>query len=108
MCDSLVHMIPRDAVPAATSPDVRRSLVRYALKIGGPGAFDRFATTDGTASERIAAAAKIPTDSVIGRWRTALVESQGSPTAIDLETAISALCWAAACGALALRSSRWR
>ncbi len=107
-CDSLVRSIPADAVPRATPAPVRANFVRFALLLGGDGAFDRLATTKGPTSDRIAAAARLPIDSVVGRWQTDVMSSQSSSTAIDATTALSSLFWACLCGGLALRSSRWR
>jgi hypothetical protein len=107
-CDSLVHSIPPDAIPKPASPAVRLNLVQYTLMLGGDHAFDRLANPSGSIADRIAAAAKMPVDSVIGRWRSNLMDSPPSSTAIDAMTAISSLAWACVCGALALRSSRWR
>lgn len=107
-CDSLVHDIPVDAVPLAVATTVRRSLLRYALKLGGPGAFDRLATATGSVGDRLAAAAGVPIDSVTKGWQQTLMKSQSVSNALDLQTALSAALWAAACCALALRSSRWR
>jgi hypothetical protein len=107
-CDSIVRDIPFDAVALATPPTVRRSLLRFALHLGGSGSFDRLAGAKGSVGERIAAAAKAPIDSVVQRWQQTLMYSRSSSTALNLETAASALFWAAACCTLALRSSRWR
>jgi hypothetical protein len=107
-CDSLVRSIPQDAIPKPASPAVRLNFVQYALMLGGDGAFDRLATPSGNVSDRIAAAARMPVDSVISRWQSNLMQSPSSSTAIDAVTAISSIAWACVCGALALRSSRWR
>jgi hypothetical protein len=106
-CDSLARSIPPDAVPAAAPPVVRQSFARFALMIGGDGAADRF-MAEPTPRARIEAATRLPADSVIARWRDTILDARSSSTAIDLETGISALVWAAVCGALAMRSSRWR
>jgi hypothetical protein len=108
ICDSMAHAIPFDAVAAATPPGTRRSLLRYALKLGGAGSFDRLAAAEGTVAERIAAAANAPIDTVTRRWQQAVAQSGSTSTAIDFQTGASAVFWAAACCALALRSSRWR
>ncbi len=107
-CDSLVRSIPTNAVPTPVSGAVRLNFVRYALAIGGDGAFDRLALTNGTPGDRIAAAARLPIDSVVSRWQSNLMSSPSSSTSIDPLTAISSLFWAGLCGTLALRSSRWR
>jgi hypothetical protein len=106
-CDSLSRSIPPDVVPLPVPPVVRQSFVRFALMIGGDGAFDRFIDAKNPRA-RIEAAAKLPVDTVVARWRDTILDSRSSSTAIDMETGMSALAWAALCGALALRSSRWR
>lgn len=106
-CDSLARQIPADAVPAPTNGDVRQSFVRFALARGGEGAFDRF-IAPGSPQVRIASAARMPADSVVRLWQARVGASRRSSTALDMETALSALAWAGVCAGLALRSSRWR
>ncbi len=107
VCDSLIHMVPADAIPAPIPADVRRSLVRYALETGGDGAFDRF-SKPGTMARRIEAAAQMPTDSVVARWHARLHDSSTTQTALDATTALASIFWVTVCACLALRSSRWR
>lgn len=107
-CDSLVRSIPANAVPQPVPAAVRQNLIRYALLVGGEGALDRLANTKGPIGDRIAAAARMPIDSVVSGWHSNIMRSQNSSTAIDATTALSSLFWACLCGALALRSSRWR
>jgi len=106
-CDSVAELIPGDALSLPAPPLVRQSFVRFALQLGGSGAFDRFAA-NGSRRERIEAAAKMPIDSVVARWRATIADTKSTSTAIDLMTAVSSLVWAGACAGLALRSSRWR
>ena len=106
-CDSLIAMIPSDAVPRPVSPSVRQSLVRFALQTGGAGAFDRFAAVNGIRG-RLEAASKMPAESLVVRWRARVFDVRSASTAIDLTTAISSLFWIGLCAGLALRSSRWR
>jgi hypothetical protein len=107
-CDSLIRSMPADVIPRPVSPAVRLNFVRYALLIGGEGAFDRLANTEGTVADRVAAAARMPIDSAVTRWQANLMSSASSSTTMDAATAVSSLFWACLCGALALRSSRWR
>jgi hypothetical protein len=107
-CDSLIRSIPANVVPKPVPPAVRANLVRYALMLGGSGAFDRLANAKGPIADRIAAAARLPIDSVVSRWQENVMSSRSASTAIDATTALSSLFWACLCGALALRSSRWR
>lgn len=106
-CDSLVRMVPSEAIDPPVPPSVRQSLTRYALDLGGDGAFDRFMRPAGV-SERLAAAAQVPIDSLIARWREKLLDSRTSSTALDATTALSSLFWIGLCACLSLRSSRWR
>lgn len=108
VCDSLVRSFPGDVIPKPAPPKVRLNFVQYALMLGGEGSFDRLVQTQGTLGDRIAAAAKMPVDSVVSRWQSNLMSSSSSSTAIDVATALSSVFWACLCGALALRSSRWR
>lgn len=107
-CDSLVRELPPDVMRQPVPPAVRLNFLRYALMLGGDGAFDRLAKPAGTIADRIGAAANMPIDSVVARWQANLMSSPSSSTAIDVSTAVSSLVWACLCGALALRSSRWR
>jgi len=106
-CDSLAHAIPTDAVNAPIPPLVRQSLVRFALATGGDGAFDRYAAAT-SPKARLEAASQLPADSLVRRWRDTIMGAQKGSTAVDLETAVSSLAWAALCVACAVRSSRWR
>jgi hypothetical protein len=100
-------MIPVDVIPLPTSPMLRESLVRFALAVGGPGAFERFAAAD-SLTARLEGAARMPVDSLVARWRAKLVAARSTSTAIDMTTALSSLFWVGVCACLALRSSRWR
>ncbi|HEY9228697.1 MAG TPA: hypothetical protein VIP11_18725 [Gemmatimonadaceae bacterium] len=107
-CDSLLRAIPVGAITTSVPAVVRQNFLHYALFIGGDGAFDRLSAAKGTVSDRIAAAARVPTDSVIHGWYETLMHSPSSSTAINMTTVVSSIFWALLCGALSLRSSRWR
>jgi hypothetical protein len=107
-CDSVARGIPPDVVGESVPPAVRQSLVRFALATGGDGAFDRFAAAAATPRARLEAASNLPMDSLVSRWRATLMDAPRASTAVDLETALSSLAWAALCVGCALRSSRWR
>lgn len=106
-CDSLIAMIPSDAVTRPVAPGVRQSLVRYALMAGGEGSFDRFAVS-ADIRQRLEAASKMPAESLIVHWHAKVFDVRSASTAIDVTTAMSSLFWIGLCAALALRSSRWR
>jgi hypothetical protein len=96
-------------IPPPVGWDSRELLVRLALHLGGPGAFDRLITSaPRPIGERLALAARVPIDSLLGRWRAAVLSSR--PASVDLtpETAWIALLWGVLFAVFLLRSSRWR
>ena len=89
--------------------DARQSLARLALDAGGRGAYRRLAGGRGQPlAERLAAAARISSDSLIRRWRSAVVAARPRAVPIGPAGAWMALSWAVVFGLLALRSTRWR
>lgn len=108
VCDSLVRSIPLDAVPRPLSPAVRQNFLQYVFLVGGPGAFERFASDTGSIGDRMARTARLPLDTVVARWQNTLVHARGTSTAVDAMTVLTSLAWTCVLGALALRSSRWR
>jgi hypothetical protein len=89
--------------------DARQSLARLALDAGGRGAYRRLAGGRGQPlAERLAAAARISSDSLIRRWRTAVLAARPRAVPIAAAGAWTALSWAVVFGLLALRSTRWR
>jgi len=107
-CDTLFRLRLNESSDAPLWQDVHQSLLREALTLGGPDAFDRLANSRGTVAERIAATAGVPLDSVVRAWRRTVLTTANGPTSVDTGTVVSSLVWALACGTLALRSSRWR
>ncbi|PYO92032.1 MAG: hypothetical protein DMD62_14225 [Gemmatimonadetes bacterium] len=91
------------------SVEARHSFARAALLAGGRGAYGRLVRGAGRpVSQRFAAAAGISADSLVLRWRAAILA--GRPKTVTLATASGwmALGWAIAFGLVALRSTRWR
>jgi hypothetical protein len=108
VCDSLIRTIPEDALTAPLNAAARQSLVRLALEMGGDGAFARLAASNGSVADRLSAAARVSSDSLVRAWRAQAMSATYGNTTLTTETALSAVFWATLCGALALRSSRWR
>src|SRR5262245_20327632 len=108
VCDSLIRTIPEDALTAPLNAAARLSLVRLALEMGGDGAVARLAAANGSVADRLSAAARVSSDSVVRAWRAQAMSASYGNTTLTTETALSAVFWATLCGALALRSSRWR
>lgn len=107
-CDSIARSMPPELVPMALPWSARSTVLEYALVKGGRGAFDRMVATPGGMRDRLEAASGESADSLVGQWRAAIMDAPENAPSLDGETAISSLLWAALCGGLALRSSRWR
>lgn len=107
-CDSIARSMPPELVPMALPWSVRSNVLNYALVKGGHGAFDRMVAAPGGIRERLEAASGESADSLVSQWRSAVMDTPENAPSLDSETAISSLLWAALCGGLALRSSRWR
>jgi len=89
--------------------DARQSLARLALDAGGRGAYRRLAGSTGRPlAERLAGAARLSSDSLIRRWRAAVLAARPRAVPIAAAGAWTALSWAVVFGLLALRSTRWR
>lgn len=107
-CDSIARSMPPELVPMALPGSARSTVLEYALVKGGRGAFDRMIGTPGEIRARLEASSGESADSLVSQWRAAVMDAPENAPSLDGETAISSLLWAALCGGLALRSSRWR
>ena len=91
------------------SSQSRHLLVRMALSYGGPDAYGRLTRGAGRPlAERLASAADMPLDSLIQRWRSAVLLARPTPVTFTPPIGWVALGWATLFGLLALRSTRWR
>ena len=95
---------PDPAAPAL----LRATLFRTAMTLGGEGAFERMMQSSGTPAQRIATIAAVPADSVVTVWRGRLRGARNPSDAMNGSIAAMSLFWIAVCGALSLRSTRWR
>jgi hypothetical protein len=76
---------------------------------GGDGAYARLHASVGRPiAERFGIAARMPADSVIASWQAHVMTGRPAQPAIPPLGALATVLWIGACGALALRSSRWR
>lgn len=107
-CMALARLIPSDAIQPPLGPTARQGLAQLAMDFGGPGAFARMLTAPNTVAARLQAASGIPTDSLVRVWRARIMHASAESTTMTPALALMSLFWAATCGALALRSSRWR
>jgi hypothetical protein len=107
--EGCVLVIRRGGVIVSTVPPSHRAaLAQLAVQLGGPGAIDRLLRTPGSPSQRLEAAAGIPTDSLLAQWHRRIRDSRMPSDAVSFRIAGMSLAWVLMFGALALRSSRWR
>jgi hypothetical protein len=86
----------------------RQYLVQLALESGGPSAFERLTADTGVSIEhRVAAAAGVPTDTLLNRWSAALRAVPRGPAVPGGELLLW-FAWSGLLLAMALRGSRWR
>jgi hypothetical protein len=92
--------------PFATT--LRANLLRTAIDIGGPGAWGRFRDA-GTAEVEpaLVAAARIPLDSLITRWRTQLLALRPNTSPVTTSRVLLAIGWTIVALAGALGAARW-
>lgn len=87
----------------------RLTLLETAVRVGGTETFQRFlATPSGPMGSRLAAAARVSEDSLVGRWRSDVLAARPTPVPLPAWGSWVALGWVAVFGACGLRSSRWR
>lgn len=87
----------------------RVSLAAMALDVGGPGAYDRLLAARGQPiADRLAAAARLDADSLIGVWRARVIAARPHTLAFQPRAAWAAVLWGTLLGFMALRSTRWR
>lgn len=87
---------------------LRGALTRVALQMGGPRAYERLLTAGGSPPEQLAFTANAPLDSVISQWHARVRYARLPSQDMSSEIATMSLFWILVCGALSLRSTRWR
>jgi len=94
--------------PVFYTPFMRMDLLLFTLELGGAGAWERF---QGAASEglepALAAAAAMPIDSVLARWRRGLLSVRPAEGPVDKRAALTVIAWGAIVLAGTLGASRW-
>lgn len=96
-------------VPRPLTTEARLSFIRLALRRGGRDAFTRLQRpADRPLAARLSAAARLPLDSLIADWRTAVLAGRPHTVTFVPRAAWVALTWGVLFTVLGLRSSRWR
>jgi hypothetical protein len=105
----LRELPPEQLTTTYSSPATHRSFARWAITQGGADAYSRLRNSPSRRlDERLAAAAGVPADSLVASWHAHVMTARPVTPATPPLTAIATLLWIGVCGALALRSSRWR
>ena len=95
-------------VPSA-STRARGTVLLAARDLGGHDALLRFfADTSAAVVPRLEAAAGVPLDSLLGRWRATVLAHRPPATTIPRDTQWIAVVWVLGLATLATRSTRWR
>ncbi len=107
-CDALLRGRDWGAmVPLGESP--RQLLLSLALREGGPGAMARLlAHPDQPLPARLAAAARLSEDALLGRWLRLARQSRAADHDDTPRLALAAFGWSALLFGLAVRTFRWR
>ena len=103
-CATMLHRAGFNPLPIP----LRGSLVRQALALGGTGAYERLVEANGDVPTRLAAAARVPADSVVRAWQSNIRFTRVPSDAMRSSIAAASLGWIVLCVGLSLRSSRWR
>lgn len=100
---------PTSADPGgAFAAFLRMDLLLTALEAGGPGAWERLRPAVGAPmAPALAAAANMPLDSLLSRWRRELLALRPDTRPVDGPGILLTLGWTAAVGLAALGIARW-
>ena len=109
ICLELLRALPPGRLPPPLDYQARLTLLETAVRLGGPETFRRLiAMPPGLMGQRMAAAAGVSEDSLVGRWRSDVLAARPAPVSLPPWGAWVALGWVIVFGTCGLRSSRWR
>ena len=108
-CTELLRGLPGSALPRPLGYEARATLVHLALRLGGRDAYRRLlANPSEPLRARLAAAAGVPLDSLIDRWRGDVIASRPATVLLPAWAFAVALAWTALFAGCGLWSTRWR
>ena len=108
-CLEVLRALPPENLPRPLGNEARETLLHLALGIGGREAYHRLmAAADHPMADRLAVAAGISVDSLIARWRVAVLAARPVPLTLPSWGVGISLGWALFFALCGLRSSRWR
>ncbi len=95
--------------PLDRLPWARLMLLDVARELGGEGVYARIATSSGPGvEERLATAVGAEPDTLIARWREAVLDARPWTQTVSGLEGLTAIAWIIGLAFLATRSSRWR
>jgi hypothetical protein len=106
-CIELLRSVPEQALPRPGTRNARETLVHLALRLGGRDAYGRLARPGAPVADRFAAAAGVPIDTLVTRWRAEIIAARPVPVTLPPWGLWIAIGWTALFAACGLRSSRW-
>ena len=108
-CTELLRGLPGGALPRPIGSEGRATLVHVALRAGGRDAYRRLlANPSDPLASRLAAAAGMPLDSLVTRWRGDVIASRPATVLLPAWAFAVALAWTALFAGCGLWSTRWR
>lgn len=108
-CLDLLRSLPPGALIQPLDYQSRITLLETAVRLGGPETFQRlFATPAGPMGRRLAAAARVNEDSIVGQWRNDVLAARPVPVPLPTWGSWVALGWIIVFATCGTRSSRWR
>jgi hypothetical protein len=108
-CVQLLRTLPRGAISAPLETDAHRLLAHVALRMGGRPAYGRLLADSTVAlSQRLAAAAGVPLDTLLVQWHAEVLAARPAAVAVPPWGVPAALGWILLLAGCGLRSSRWR
>lgn len=107
-CLAALRSESRGGTPAPFSRRARRSLLAFALRTGGPGAYERLVARDGELERRLGLAAGSTTASLVAAWRERILSAHPKTLDFAAASAWATVAWCMVLATLSFRSSRWR
>jgi hypothetical protein len=106
-CIALARAAPWLGAPLDDRP-LTVTILREALRVGGPGAVARMVAADGTVPEQLVAISGVSLDSLMTSWHHHVRTARHQNDTMSFEIGLTSLLWAGLFALAALRSSRWR
>ncbi|MHB1312842.1 MAG: hypothetical protein ACYC3L_12570 [Gemmatimonadaceae bacterium] len=109
MCRRMLAALSPDAFGIPVPSPARASLAQLALEVGGAGSLSRMRDASAVSvAAQLAAAARMPIDSLIGRWQQRLMASRPRSPLPGAGFVLASMACVVVCGAWAARSEPWK